>query len=279
MSGVSMRKHEWMIALLFVAVAAMAADPKREDLLKDPRYVEAAPEYVTVAGDALKDQIKVFSRRNYAVFGFNDPSVTILVPHNDNSIYATFDFSKPAVVDKRGKAVAYEIEHGIYDFGTSTNEIRLQRPGGKPGLEYAKASGTIAVKYPLAVKTTRVKKAKPVENIRFDGPFVIITGDLELPEAATFSKIQPLRAYDAKGRQLERDTWQSTSFEDDKTTHTIAFHGNVAELQIDRVDRWANVNVTYDMPPTPPLAASMAGTAQTMVTETPGAVVKISVQP
>ena len=88
MSGVSMRKHEWMIALLFVAVAAMAADPKREDLLKDPRYVEAAPEYVTVAGDALKDQIKVFSRRNYAVFGFNAStgrSVAVVLPEVSDS--------------------------------------------------------------------------------------------------------------------------------------------------------------------------------------------------
>lgn len=259
--------------LLFVAIAAAAADPKRDELLKNPKYVESAPEYVAMTPDQLRDGIKVFSRRSYAVFGFNDPAITILVPHNDNSVYATFEFAKPSVTDKRGKAVAYEIEQGIYSFDTSTNEIRLKRA------EFHRAAGTIAVKYPLAIKTTRVKKSKPLPNVRFDGPFLHITGELDTPAPASFSKIQPLRAYDAKGRQLEQDNWTSTNFENDKIVRTMAFHGDVAELQIDRVETWVNVTATYDLPPAPRLAASMSGMAQTMVPETPGGRVSVEVKP
>jgi hypothetical protein len=267
------------IALLIPAMLS-ATEPDRDELRKNPRYVEATPEYATMTADALREQIKVFSRRNHAVIGFNDSAITIRLPRNDNSIYATVEFAKPAVVDKRGKAVAYEIENGIFDFDTWTNEIRLQRPSGKTPLEFDRASGTIAIKYPLALKTTRVKKSKPPANIRFDGPFIIISGDLTLPEAATFSRIEPLRAYDAKGRQLARSDYQMTSFDDDgRVIKTVAFHGDVVELQLDRVDQWANLVATYDLPPIPPHPASQQGLTQIMKMETPGGVVRVDVKP
>jgi hypothetical protein len=243
----------------------------------------AAPHYVPMTPDAVRQQVKVYPRRNYAAMGFNDSAITIRLPQNDNSIYATFDFGKPAVVDKNGRPVPFQIEQGIYDFDTWSNEIRIQSPEGSKGpLAFARASGTIDVKYPLAVKTTTVSKGKPLPNVRIDGPRVIITGNLPLPEPATFSKIQPLRAYDAKGRELERGD-QSTKLVGDHAVKTIAFKGDVAELQIDRIDQWVNLAVTYDLPQIAPLPGMAQGLMPPLeqrlrVPDVPGAVVKVTVR-
>ncbi|HVR40862.1 MAG TPA: hypothetical protein VMU84_17350 [Thermoanaerobaculia bacterium] len=229
----------------------------------------AQPHYETLTADAAKKDIMVFSRRNYAMFGFNDSAITIRLPRNDNSIYATVEYAKPVVVDKRGKPVAFEIEHGIYNFDNFTNEIRLQKASGKGPLEFSRVSGTITLKVPLAIKTTRVKKSKPIANIRFEGSSITLE-NMELPEPATFSKIQPLRAYDAKGSELERKGSSGL---------TITFDGNVAEVQIDHVETCATFTITYDLPPVPPLPDSQQGMAQTFIKETPGGVVKVRVEP
>lgn len=247
-----MQSMNWMRAGFLIALVAGT-------------LAAAEPEYEALTPDALRQEIKVFSRRNYAVFGFNDSGITIRLPHNDNSIYAVAEYAKPTVVDARGKPVTHEIEKGIYDFGTHTNEIRLQRVNGKTPLEFARVSGTIALKYPLVVKTTRLKKSP-----RIDGRLVHIDG-LDIPEPATFSKILPVRAYDKNGDQLERD--------DAKSSHdVIAFQGYIAEVRIDRVAQWINVSITYDLPPAPLIPAEQAGLAQTMKTETPGGVVKVTIE-
>ena len=63
--------------VLLVASSLFAADPSRQELLKTPKYSEATPaKFQAFTPEALRDAIKVFSRRNYAWSGFNDSAVT-----------------------------------------------------------------------------------------------------------------------------------------------------------------------------------------------------------
>ena len=89
--------------LLFLAASSLlAANPSREELLKNPKFLESqAPRFQNLTPDSLRDSVKVSSRRNYAAFGFNDPSVTVWLPTATNSIYSSFEFDKPKVTDAR----------------------------------------------------------------------------------------------------------------------------------------------------------------------------------
>src|SRR5207244_2834526 len=100
----------------------------------------------------------LLARRNYAMAGFNDSSVTIRLPAVTNSIYASTEFGEPKLTDGRGRAVAYELERGIFDFDTSSDEIRMTPKNAKAPVEFAHAVGKLTVKYPLGVKTVTVRK-------------------------------------------------------------------------------------------------------------------------
>src|SRR2546423_13756586 len=113
------------LALVALLLATPLRAQSREELLRTPKTVDVKPSFQAFTADALKDAVRVYSRRNYAAMGFNDSSVTVRVPAATNSIYATFDFDEPKLTDARGRSVAYELEHGIFDFDTSTDEIRM----------------------------------------------------------------------------------------------------------------------------------------------------------
>jgi len=243
------------LLLLLAASSVFAADPSRQELLESPKFAEAkAPRFETFTPGSLRDAVKVSSRRSYAGFGFNNPSVTVWLPMATNSIYSSFKFDKPKVTDARGRDVAFEIEHGIFDFDTSANEIRFTKEGGT--IDFAHAVGKVVVKYPLVVKTISYKKGASRE-VTIDGPFVSYNSSaVTLPEEATFSKIRSLRAYDAQGRQLERSNSRSSTMRGDVSWTQLAFWGNVAAVQIDRVEKWGTLTVDYDLasPPKLPLA-------------------------
>jgi hypothetical protein len=236
--------------LFLVASSLFAASPSRDELLKTPKYAEAkAPRFEVFTPESLRDAVRVSSRRNYAAFGFNDPSVTVWLPAATNGIYSSFSFDPPKLTDARGRDVAFELEQGIYDFDTSSNEIRFTKKGG--AIDFAHAIGKVTLKYPLAVKTTSFKKGESA-NVVIDGPFVTYNASaISLPEEATFSKIHSLRAYDARGRQLDRS--------DSRSSTQLAFFGSVADVQIDRVEKWATLVIDYDLASTPKLATSQQG--------------------
>src|SRR5947207_10380954 len=271
-----------LVALgLFVAVPLFAQS--REELLRTPKTVDAKPNFQTFTADALKDAVRVYSRRNYAMAGFNDSSVTVRLPAVTNSIYASTEFQEPKVTDARGRAVAYELERGIFDFDTSSDEIRMTPKNAKAPVEFAHAVGKVTVKYPLVVKTVTVKKGAN-KGLTIDGPFVSYDkAAFALPEAATFSKIEPLRAYDAAGRQLERADFTNSFLVGDATWRKLGFYGNVAEVRVDHVEKWATVTIDYDLPPPAKLPASAQGLMPPLeerlkVAESPGAKVTKSVQ-
>lgn len=98
--------------LLFLGASSLfAANQSREELLKNPKFAEAkAPLFETLTPESLREAVRVSSRRNYAIHGFNDPTVTVWLPMAPNSVYSRFEFDKPKVTDARGRDVVFEIE-------------------------------------------------------------------------------------------------------------------------------------------------------------------------
>lgn len=262
--------HRFVPLLFLAASSLLAATPMREDLLKSPKFVEAkAPRFETFTPESLRDAVKVSSRRNYAAYGFNDPSVTVWLPAATNSIYSTFEFDKPKVTASGGRAVAFEIEQGIFNFDTSSNEIRFTKEGGK--IDFVHAVGKVTVKYPLAVKTVSYKKGAS-SDVAIDGPFVSCNSTaVPRPEEATFSKIHSLRAFDAQGRQLERTDSQSSTMKGNASWTQLAFWGSVAAVEVDQVEKWSTLTIDYDLASPPKLPASQQGLEPTLEERTKAA--------
>ena len=202
----------------------------------------ADPHFETFTPESLRDAIRVGPRRNYAAFGFNDPAVTVRLPMVTNSIYAVVMFEPPKLTDARGRDVPYELEQGIFDFDRSTTEVRMTK-----AKDFAHAIGKLSIKYPIVVATRTFKKSG--KEVTIDGSKVTLHA-VELPEAATFSKIEPVRAYDASGNALAHVEFTKSPYE---------FRGRVASVKIDRVEKWAEVAVEYDLPPAPKLKESEQG--------------------
>lgn len=244
--------------LLFLAASSLfAADQSREELLKNPKFVEAtAPRFETLTPESLREAVRVSSRRNYAAVGFNDPSVTVWLPMAANSVYSSFEFDKPKLTDARGRDVAFEIEQGIFNFDTSSNEIRFKKVGG--AIDFTHAVGKVTVKYPLVVKTISYKTG--ASDVTIDGPFVSYNSSaISLPAEATFSKIRSLRAYEAQGRQLERSGSQNSTLKGDVSWTQLGFWGSVAAVQIDRVETWGTLTIEYDLASPPKLPLTQQG--------------------
>src|SRR5258708_23117838 len=242
--------RRFALLLLFAASSVFAANSSREELIKSPKFAEAkAPRFVSLTPESLRDAVKVSSRRNYAVAGFNDPSVTVWLPMSTNSIYSSFEFDKPRVTDARGREVAFEIEQGIFDFETSANEIRFTKKGGT--IDFAHAVGKVTVKYPLVVKTISYKKGTS-GDVTIHGPFVSYNSSaVVFPEEATFTKIRSLRAYDAQGRQLERSGSRGSTVKGDVSWPPPPFWAKARPLHIQPVHN-APPPPHASTPPPPP---------------------------
>jgi hypothetical protein len=195
------------------------------------------------------------------------------LPALDNSAYAEVNFEAPRLLDKSGKAVAYEVEHGLYDPETHRNEVRFVPKEAKPDsppVEFARAVGAIKIRYPVAGRTLVVKPgAAPVAagaakvsatptSLIIDAP----AGWKMLEAPFNSGMEEPLRVYDAAGKRLEEDgsqrLMQGREDGGQKTTHV--FKGKVAQVKLDVIDEWAEVDLAYDLPPMAKLPADGAGT-------------------
>ena len=250
-----------VLAGMAFASAPGGAEDKRE------------PKLASMTDAQLKEGISTRAGRNYAWMGYNTPEIHLQLPAVDNSAYADVTFDPPKLLDKAGKAVAYEVERGLYDAETHRDEVRFVPKEAKPDsppVEFARAVGTIKIRYPAAGRTLVVKPgAAPVAvgaakvsatptSLVVDEP-----AGWKMLEARFGSGLEePLRAYDAAGKRLEEDTSQRhmQGREDggQKTTHV--FKGKVAQVKLDVIDEWAEVDLTYDLPPMAKLPAEGAGT-------------------
>ena len=270
---------------ILVSNAVAAEEPGRAELLGNVRVVEDAvePEFIDLTAEQLKEQLDVVSGRCYAFHGFNNPEVQIHLPRCDNSIYALVEFSSSRLRDAAGNEVRYERERGIYDHDTHSDEIRFAPIDGGQTVAFADAEGSITLRYPIRMRTVAIKAAGAAPaglTVTIDGPFVSWSDPEEiLPEAASFTPVEQFRAVDASGRRLEQNPWKGFSMKGGVSLETYAFWGEVAEVRIDVVEEWADLEVFYSLPSIEPLPAARSGTApeSTVVKPTPGGTVDVRV--
>ena len=249
-----------LAGMAFVS-APVGAEDKRE------------PKLVSVTDAQLKDGVSARAGRNYAWIGYNTPEIHLQLPAVDNSAYADVTFDPPKLLDKAGKAVAYEVENGLYDAETHQNEVRFTPKEAKPDsppVEFARAVGTIKVRYPAAGRTVVIKPgAAPVSagaarvSATPTGIIVDAPSGWKMIEAPFGSGMEdPLRAYDAAGKRLEEDQSQQMmeTRADGGQKTTRVFKGKVAQVKLDVIDEWAEVDLAYDLAPMAKLPAEGAGT-------------------
>lgn len=261
-----MRALRPLALVLLLASLCAAQLPTRASLTAKPKYLKDVPhEFKAFTEDELRQQVKPVAGRSYAVFGYNTPEVRVQLPRVSNSGYAEIDFSEPELLDAKGKPVAFELERGIYDEEKFSDEIRFRNPDSesdKP-LAFARAKGTIKVKYPLAVKTLKVTPAQrgPKElGVKFNGPYVSFDEEAAALPGTSADHLKPIRAYDAAGRLLEPASYSETSTDADGVYRKkMAFHGVVARLEIDSVESWAELEIPYELPPAMLLPAGHEG--------------------
>jgi len=250
-----------VLAGIAFASAPAGAEDKRE------------PKLASVTDAQLKEGISARAGRNYAWIGYNTPEIHVQLPAVDNSAYAEVTFDTPKLLDKTGKAIVYEVEHGLYDAETHQNEVRFMPKGGKrdtPPVEFARAVGAIKVRYPAAGRTLVVKPgAAPVAagaaKVSATPTSLVIDAPKgwKMIEAPFGSGMEdPLRVYDAAGKRLEEDQSQQVmqSREDGGQKTTRVFKGKIAQAKVDVIDEWAEVDLAYDLPPMAKLPAEGAGT-------------------
>lgn len=261
-----MRTIRVLPIVLLLASAAFAQLPAREELTAEPRFAKDVPhEYRALTEEELKQQIRIVAGRSYAVFGYNTPEIQVKLPAVGNSSYATIDFSEPRLTDAKARRVKYELERGVYDEETFSDEIRFRNPNSESdkAIAFARAKGTVKIKYPLVVNTLKLTPAQPGPpelSLKIDGPFVSFSADAAaLPESSGGS-LRPIRAYDAEGRLLEAHGYSETSTDDEGVFRTsMAFYGNVARLELDSVESWAEFELPYSLPPAMLLPAGHEG--------------------
>lgn len=257
----------WAAAAAIASATGLAsAQPlSRQEIENALRYEKRAdPAFSVLPPASLQKSVRVESGRSYAVFGYNAPKVLLRLPALDNSGYAVVRFVEAKPVSSDGKALPHEVEQGIYDPEAHSTEVRFVAADRKALVPLARAVGRIAIRYPIEVRTTVVRAGSPDAQrigISIDGPYVKYPEkSLGLPEVSAISGAEPIRAYDAAGKRLERydgvSKWESA---DGVSRKTIAFWGPVASVRFDTVEKWSELEIPFDLPAAPMRPAGREG--------------------
>ena len=247
-----------LVGMAFVSATPGLAEDKRE------------PKLASVTDAQLREGTAARASRNYAWMGYNTPEINLQLPAVDNSAYAEVKFAPAKLVNKAGKPVPYEVEQGLYSSETHTTEVRFAPKESKPDtppVEFAHAVGTIKVRYPVTARTVVIKPGTPASlsnaKVSVAGSSVVMEaqGDWKVLEAPFGSGLDDgLRAFDASGKRLEEDQSKQTMESGPTGMRTTrVFKGKVAQVRLDVVDEWAEVDIAYDLAPMPKLPAADAG--------------------
>lgn len=265
-----MRWSRLPVALLLLGASCLAQTPDRKALLANPQFAEESerPNFRSFTEAQLKAEIKFVSRRSYAVFGYNTPEVRVNLPHVSNSAYSKIEFGPATLTSAEGAKVRFEPEESGYMDKEVASELRFGAASGDQPVRFARARGHVKVKYPLEVKTAVIippgagpsQPGPPELAVKIDGPFVAYAEDEEKMPDTFFTKLKPVRAYDAEGHLLKQHGYSETSSDDDGAfLKHIAFYGNVARVEIDTVESWAELDLPYDLAPAPLLPKGHEG--------------------
>ncbi|MBU4487929.1 MAG: hypothetical protein KKI13_02535, partial [Candidatus Omnitrophica bacterium] len=237
-----------------------------DECAEAPRYVKDAekPAYQTIdPGDVIK-QTRIRSTRNNAVFGFNTPKIGVILPRIDNSRYAEIEFSDTVLIGKFGKKLKFETEDYRDRENFSESELRLMNKDRKGIINFAKAAGTIEIKYPISITTLRFTKANPSMSgatVTFNDNLVSYSGSvIESVDSFLPDNLCPIRAYDITGRQLRKVAYQRGGLE--YGSATFAFWGKVEALEIDIVNKRVSLEMPYNLKPSPMIPLNKIGSPE-----------------
>ncbi|MCP4902377.1 MAG: hypothetical protein GY906_35870 [bacterium] len=237
-----------------LSTMVLANEPDRAELVGSQRFVDDAtePVFELITGDALKQQLRVVAIRSYAVFGFNNSGVLIQFPQSDNNVYASVRFSEARLLDAKGDAVKYERERGIYDHDEFSDQLRFIPVEGDEPVEFTLSEGSITLRYPIRIRTVAIKPgaASPAGlTVAVDGPFVSWSDPDEiLTEAAAFTPYEQFRAFDTAGQRLEQHSFKGYSMRNGVSSEKYAYWGEVAEVRVDLIEEWAEIEISYSLP-------------------------------
>lgn len=237
------------VGVLLVPVV-LCAQPAPQKLLRDVRHKEEVvrPAFVTLTAAQVK------AKTNAAMLEIDEggvvvQAVEIELPAGDNSHYALVEFEPPNVRDARGSAVLIERQSGFRNDTRNSVEHRLLAPGGDAPAQFSAVKGRVTVSVPLTVETRTVnasdRDALAKLGAVIDGPIVRYRRAM-VAQAPWDSPLEPVRAYDATGKMLERegtypDRVNGEGFE------VKAFYGAPVRVEIDVPGEAATVTVDYDL--------------------------------
>jgi hypothetical protein len=253
------------VLVMMMGASGLAQTPDRKALLANPKFAEESPKpaFRTFTEAQLRAEIKIVSTRSYAMFGYNTPEVQVQLPKVSNSTYSNIEFGPATLVNAAGAKVPFEPEQSGYMEDKYASEIRFSAENSDKIIQFARARGQVKVKYPLEVKTavaTPTQPGPPEAAVKIDGPFVAYAEDEEKIPDTFFTKLTPVRAYDAQGNQLKPYSSSSSGTDDDGVYRKhVAFYGEVARVEIDTVENWAELDLPYNLTPAPLLPKGHEG--------------------
>jgi hypothetical protein len=245
-----------------VPVEATAA-PDGEQPAAAPRYLPPMepPRFAALGAAEVREQTKVLARRSFAVFGYNTPKVAVALPRVDNSAYAEVRFKDVALLDRKGRPVEFERESGGLDHQDMSSEVRFKPKQGDALVEFARATGTASVRYPLRIEILKLTpKAPAARGVRMQirGSQVRVQG-LESWVGFPPDRLDRHQAFDAAGRRLRRLPYSGSSTTPEGTWQLVGFWGQPAEVRVIRVAEWTEFELPYDLRPAEKLPMSKIG--------------------
>ena len=236
---------QYATATLNVVVPAEPDVMNSDAPIKTARYLPPSTpvEGATLDENTLKAQTGLALRSD----GDGIPELVLNMPHVLNSAFARVDFGKPKTVDANGKDVIFHPMSGIYRDALFMDGIRFNGPP----TGFARASGSVKLRYPGTVKTVILTTAKPRDGgltARFSGARVAVAG---LPERDfddfSFDDPELVHAYDATGGELKKLNFSGSEYRNDVNWTVNAFWGTPTAVRITVVENWLTLTLPYDL--------------------------------
>lgn len=244
-------------------------DGENYALAAAPRYVRgsAEPQFVNMSAADLAGDLELAAGRLNSSFEFNQPSVHCHLPRVDNSHLAMVDFDEVSVYDSDGNVIECETVGRGYKAEYQCASVSFEDMSTGELVPLSRAAGTVKVTYPLAVKAVTLTTDAPSSDgieATFDGSMVSVKmndGDDESPFDSywvgsgmndTIAKVQ---AFDDTGRPLKRLSYSGSR----NGASFFAFWGQPTSLRVLQVAEHDTVELPFDLPPAPMLAAELAG--------------------
>lgn len=217
-----------------------------------PRYENLKPlQFKHLTADAVKKDIALITDWLDPVIHGGAALVVANLPSYGNSAYADVRFENVKAF-KAGKPVAFQSYTESVEVETFTARFWMTTKPGKAPV-YDQVTGQLVVRYSLQVVTHKIRRSDPpTVGVQFRSDYAIAQAPtanairLSLAFGNDNSVVDVVRAYDAEGRPLRRET--SFDFAEDNSSR-YNYWGKVDYVEVDEVTEWATIVVPFKLAP------------------------------